>query len=205
MIYNSWTVQPNILMRLSSVPHECWCCIETFLGFLRSLTCSFVHGGAWHIMIGATFGGYVLYAWYVLRYAQAHVIYLRLWVDIWSHTWQGLRPCLNGELQSARPSLPHIECMWEGLRSNLQAPLSIFPFSWCVLGGGSKVSPCVHVGIQVRDWLQMVRSNCGLNHTLIPWVSEVLYYCNYLEFGIICMFLTSFYAHFSILCAQLVG
>ena len=34
MIYNSWTVQPNILMRLSSVPHECWCCIETFLGFL---------------------------------------------------------------------------------------------------------------------------------------------------------------------------
>ena len=22
MIYNSWTVQPNILMRLSSVPHE---------------------------------------------------------------------------------------------------------------------------------------------------------------------------------------
>ena len=35
MIYNSWTVQPNILMRLSSVPHECWCCIETFLGFPR--------------------------------------------------------------------------------------------------------------------------------------------------------------------------
>ena len=24
-----------------------------------------------------------------------------------------------------------------------------FSFSWCVLGGGSKVSPCVHVGIQV--------------------------------------------------------
>ena len=35
MIYASWTVQPNILMRLSSVPHECWCCIATFLGFLR--------------------------------------------------------------------------------------------------------------------------------------------------------------------------
>ena len=35
MIYNSWTMQPNILMQLSSVPHECWCCIETFLGFLR--------------------------------------------------------------------------------------------------------------------------------------------------------------------------
>ena len=32
---NSWTVQPNILMRLSSVPHERWCWIETFLGFLR--------------------------------------------------------------------------------------------------------------------------------------------------------------------------
>ena len=24
-----------------------------------------------------------------------------------------------------------------------------FPFSWCVLGGGWKLSPCVHVGIQV--------------------------------------------------------
>ena len=40
----------------------------------------------------------------------------------------------------------------------------------------------------------MVPSNCVLNHMLIPWVSEVIYYCNYLEFGIICMFLTSFYA-----------
>ena len=30
--------------------------------------------------------------------------------------------------------------------------LSIFPFSWCVLGGGSKVSLCVHVGIQVGGW-----------------------------------------------------
>ena len=53
--------------------------------------------------------------------------------------------------------------------------------------------------------LQLVLSNCVLNHMLIPWVSEVIYYCHYLEFGIICMFLTSFYAHFCILCAQLVG
>ena len=42
----------------------------------------------------------------------------------------------------------------------------------------------------------MVPSNCVLNHMLIPWVSEVIYYCDYFEFGIICMFLTSFYAHF---------
>ena len=35
MIYNSWTVQPNILVRLSSVPHECWGCIAIFIGFLR--------------------------------------------------------------------------------------------------------------------------------------------------------------------------
>ena len=51
----------------------------------------------------------------------------------------------------------------------------------------------------------MVPSNCVLNHMLIPWVSEVMYYCDYFEFGNICMFLTSLYAHFSILCAQLVG
>ena len=42
----------------------------------------------------------------------------------------------------------------------------------------------------------MVPSNCVLNHMLITWVSEVIYYCNCLEFGIFCMFLTSFYVHF---------
>ena len=51
----------------------------------------------------------------------------------------------------------------------------------------------------------MVPSNCVLNHMLISWVSEVIYYCDYLEFSNIGMFLTSFYAHFCILCAQLVG
>ena len=51
----------------------------------------------------------------------------------------------------------------------------------------------------------MVPSNCALNHMLIPWVSEVIYSFDYFEFGIICTFLTSFYAHFCILCAQLVG
>ena len=50
----------------------------------------------------------------------------------------------------------------------------------------------------------MVPSNCGLNHMLIPWVSKVTYYCDYLEFSNIRMFLTSIYAHFCILCAQLV-
>ena len=67
------------------------------------------------------------------------------------------------------------------------------------------MSPCVHVGIQVEDCLQLVPSNCALNHMLIPWVSEVIYYCDYSGFGIICMFLTSFYAHLCILCAQLVS
>ena len=38
----------------------------------------------------------------------------------------------------------------------------------------------------------MVPCNCVLSHRLTPWVSEVICYCNYLEFGIICMFLTSF-------------
>ena len=51
----------------------------------------------------------------------------------------------------------------------------------------------------------MVPGNSVLNHMLIPWVSEVIYYCDYFEFGIICIFLTSCYAHFCILCAQLVG
>ena len=60
-------------------------------------------------------------------------------------------------------------------------------------------------GSKPGDCLQMVPSTCVLNHMLIPWVSEVIYYCDYFEFGFICMFLTSFYDHFRILCAQLVG
>ena len=55
----------------------------------------------------------------------------------------------NDEVHSARLSLPHIECAWEGSRSDPQAPLAIFPFSWCVSGGGLKVSLCVNAGIQV--------------------------------------------------------
>ena len=71
-----------------------------------------------------------------------------------------------------------------------------------------EVRRCPHASMWGSKWgdcLQMVTSNCVLNHMLIPWVSEVIYYCDYFEFGIICMFLTSFYAHFCILCAQLVG
>ena len=60
-------------------------------------------------------------------------------------------------------------------------------------------------GFTGGDCLQMVPSDCVLNHILIPWVSEVIYHCDYLESSNICMFLTSFYAHFCILCAQLVG
>ena len=67
------------------------------------------------------------------------------------------------------------------------------------------MSLCVDVGIQVGNPSQMVRSNCVLSHMMIPWVSEVIYCCNYLEFSNICMFLASFYAHFCILWAQLVG
>ena len=60
-------------------------------------------------------------------------------------------------------------------------------------------------GSKWGDCSQMVPSNSVLNHMLIPWVSEVIYYCDYFEFGTICMFLTSFYAHFCILCVQMVG
>ena len=37
----------------------------------------------------------------------------------------------------------------------------------------------------------MVPSNSVLNHMVIPWGGEVIYYCDYFEFGNICMFLTS--------------
>ena len=53
-------------------------------------------------------------------------------------------------------------------------------------------------GSKWGDCLQMVPSNCVLNHMLKPWLSEVIYYCDYFGFGIICIFLTSFYAHFCI-------
>ena len=78
MIYNSWTMQLNILMSLSSVQHECWCCIESFLGSLRIFN---VKLWPWRVMThhgGSHHWGYVLYAWHVLRYAHAHFINLRL-------------------------------------------------------------------------------------------------------------------------------
>ena len=37
-------------------------------------------------MVGATFEGSVLYAWYVLRYAHAHVMYLCVAEEMGSHT-----------------------------------------------------------------------------------------------------------------------
>ena len=57
MIYNSWTMQPNILMQLLSVPHECWCCIDTFLGFLRIFNMKLCPWRRSHTMVGATFEG----------------------------------------------------------------------------------------------------------------------------------------------------
>ena len=62
--------------------------------------------------------------------------------------------------------------------------------------------PCY---IQVGEVFANGPKQLNLNYMLIPWVSEVIYYCDYLEFGFICMFLTSFYAPLCILCAQLVG
>ena len=46
---------------------------------------------------------------------------------------------------------------------------------------------------------------CVLNHERISWVSIEIYYHVNFVFGHIFMFLTSFYAHFCVLCAQLVG
>ena len=86
MIYNSWTVQPNILLRLLSVPHECWGCIDTSLGFPRIFNVKLC---SWRVMAyhgGSHFLRVVLYAWYVLRYAHAHVIYLRVAEEMGSHT-----------------------------------------------------------------------------------------------------------------------
>ena len=51
----------------------------------------------------------------------------------------------------------------------------------------------------------MVPIMCVLDHERISWVSIEIYYHDNLVFGHICMFLTSFYAHFCVLCAQLVG
>ena len=51
----------------------------------------------------------------------------------------------------------------------------------------------------------MVPIICVLNHERISWVSIEIYYHDNFVFGHIFMFLTSFYAQFCVLCAQLVG
>ena len=38
MLYNSWTVIPNISIWVSGVLHECSCCIEFSLGYYVFLT-----------------------------------------------------------------------------------------------------------------------------------------------------------------------
>ena len=47
-------------------------------------------------------------------------------------------------------------------------------------------------GSKWGDCIQIVPGNHPLNHMLKPWVSEVIYYCNYPEFGIISLILCSF-------------
>ena len=54
------------------------------------------------------------------------------------------------------------------------------------------MSSCFHLGIQVGRLFANGPKQLVLNHMLIPWVSEVIYYCDYLEFSNICMFLTHF-------------
>ena len=51
----------------------------------------------------------------------------------------------------------------------------------------------------------MVPIICVLNHERISWVSIEIYYHDNLVFGHICMFLTSIFAHFCVLCTYLVS
>ena len=51
----------------------------------------------------------------------------------------------------------------------------------------------------------MVLIICVSNHERISWVSIEMNYHDNFVFGHIFMFLTSFYAHFCVLCAELVG
>ena len=60
-------------------------------------------------------------------------------------------------------------------------------------------------GSKWENCSQMVPIIFILNHARISWVSIEIYYHDNFVFGHICMFLTSFYAHFCVLCAQLVG
>ena len=67
------------------------------------------------------------------------------------------------------------------------------------------MSLCVHVGIQVGGlFANGPKQLCFESYAdTMGERSYILLY--YFDFGIICMFWTSFYAHICILCAQLVG
>ena len=67
------------------------------------------------------------------------------------------------------------------------------------------MSLCVHVGIQLGGLFANGPKQLCFETYVDTMVREVIYYCDYFEFGNICMFLTPFYAHFCISCAQLVG
>ena len=80
MIYHSWTMRPNILMRLSSVPHECWGCIETFLGFLRIFNVKLCpwRGMAYH---GGSHFLRVCVIWMVCASLYSRPCYISLFVE----------------------------------------------------------------------------------------------------------------------------
>ena len=138
-----------------------------------------------------------------------------MWPYPWTHV--GTPPHLGhmDRVAATMPSQAHAGAaqeapdigQWEGQDVPLVRPSS------CNVKGGIPSSrrylpTYLHASICRSKWgdcSQMVPSNGVLNHMLIPLVSEVTYYFYYFEFGNICMFLTSFYAHFCVLCAQLVG
>ena len=66
-----------------------------------------------------------------------------------------------------------------------------FKFSHFYGACREEVERCLHASIWRYKWgncSQMVPSNSVSNHMLIPWVSEVIYYCDYFEFAIFACF-----------------
>ena len=70
---------------------------------------------------------------------------------------------------------------------------------------GEGISMCPIGDPNRGNCLRMVLIICVLDHECISWVSIEIYYHDNFVFGHIFMFLTSIYAHFCVLCTQLVG
>ena len=145
----------------------------------------------------------MLYAWYVLRYAHAFLY---------------ISGCRKIHGVARGKGFAHV------LMVSSIAPDQVYrTYSACGKAYGAthkrhdqfshfhracreEVRRCPYASMWGSKWgncSQIVPSNCVLNHMLIPWVSEVIYYCDYLHFSNILLYFMCSTGRLTVKCLEI--